>query len=340
MKTLRFAIAGAGYWSRPQLAGWRELTGVECVAIYNRTRSKAETLAREFAVPAVYDSVEELLEGESLDFLDIITSVETHAPLVFQAADRRLPVVCQKPLAVSLAEAEQMIARCRAAGVPLLVNENWRWQTPLRELHRVLVAGTIGGVFRARLDYCNSYPVFENQPFLRELEQFILTDVGTHLLDAARFLFGEAVALTCRTHQVNRGIRGEDAATVLLDMASGATVTCNLSYASRLEHDQFPETFALLEGERGSIELGPDYWLRVTTQDGTHARRCPPPYYGWVDPRLAVVQASIVDCQRDLLNALRTGAPAATDANDNLRTLKLVFAAYDSAASGDRIRLV
>lgn len=332
-------MAGAGYWARPQLAGWRELDGVECVAVYNRTRSRAEALAREFGIPVVHDSVEAMLDGESPDFLDIVTSVETHAPLVFQAAARGLPVICQKPLAVSLREAEEMLARCHAAGVPLLVNENWRWQTPLRRLHEVLQSGTIGRVFRARVDYCNSYPVFDNQPFLRDLEQFILTDVGTHLLDAARFLFGEAVALTCRTHRVSPGIRGEDVATVLLDMASGATVTCNLSYASRLEHDRFPETMALVEGDRGAAELGPDYWLRVTTAEGTHARRCPPPHYPWVDPRLAVVQASIVDCQRDLLNALRSGAPAATRAEDNLQTLRLVFGAYESAASGHLIRL-
>lgn len=339
MKTLRFALAGAGYWARPQLAGWRELAGVECVAVYNRTRSRAEALSREFGIAAVYDSVEEMLDQESLDFLDVVTSVETHAQLVCQAAARRLAVVCQKPLAVSLAEAEEMVACCRAAGVPLLVNENWRWQKPLRHLQEALQSGAIGRVFRARLDYCNSYPVFDNQPFLRELDQFILTDVGTHLLDAVRFLFGEAVALTCRTHRVTPGIRGEDAATVLLDMVSGATVSCNLSYASRLEHDRFPETFVLVEGALGSIELGPDYWLRVTTRAGTHSRRFPPPYYPWVDPRLAVVQASIVDCQRDLLDALRTGVPAATHADDNLKTLKLVFGAYDAAASGNVVRL-
>ena len=75
MSTLRFAIFGTGFWSRFQLAAWRELEGIECVALYNRTRSKAEALAAHFGIPAVYDNPEELLDKEKLDFIDIITDV-------------------------------------------------------------------------------------------------------------------------------------------------------------------------------------------------------------------------------------------------------------------------
>ena len=64
MANLRFAIFGTGFWSRFQLAGWQEIGGAECVALYNRTRSKAEALARAFGVPAVYDAAAELLRRE------------------------------------------------------------------------------------------------------------------------------------------------------------------------------------------------------------------------------------------------------------------------------------
>ena len=74
MKALRFAMIGTGFWSRFQLAGWRELTGVACVALYNRTGAKAEALAKAFGVPGVYDDPDELLKREKLDFLDIVTS--------------------------------------------------------------------------------------------------------------------------------------------------------------------------------------------------------------------------------------------------------------------------
>ena len=128
-------------------------------------------------------------------------------------------------------------------------------------------------------------------------------------------------------------------ATVMLGMTNGATVICELSYATRMERERFPETFAFVEGERGSIELGPDYWIRVTTATGTHARRCPPPRFSWADPAYEAVHSSIVACQANLLAALRGEQPAETTADDNLRTLRLVFAAYESAKTGRGIAI-
>lgn len=337
MNELRFAILGTGFWARYQLAAWQELKGARCVALYNRTVAKAEALAREFNVPAVYGDAAELLRRERPDFVDIITDVGTHRRFVELAAAHRVPAICQKPLAPSLADAQAMLEACRQAGVPLLVHENWRWQTPLRELKKVLDSGVVGPIFRARITYANSFPVFDNQPFLRELEQFILTDIGTHILDTARMLFGEARALFCRTARVHPDIKGEDVATVMLGMESGATVTCEMSYASRVEHDRFPETYVFIEAERGSVELGPDSWIRVTTAAGTHARRCPPPFYPWADPRYALAQVAGVACNANLLGALRGEAPAETTGEDNLKTLRLVFGAYESAARGQAV---
>src|SRR6476619_5496771 len=116
MKELRFAMIGTGFWSRYQLAGWRELPGTQCVALCNRTRSKAEALAREFGVPAVYDDPEELIRRESVDFLDVVTDVGTHSRFVHLAAAHQLPVICQKPMAPSLAQADEMLSACRQAG--------------------------------------------------------------------------------------------------------------------------------------------------------------------------------------------------------------------------------
>lgn len=330
MSALRFAVVGAGFWARYQLAAWRELPQARCVALCDRVRSNAEALAKEFEIPSVYENAEEMIAREKPDFLDIITNAETHSQFVQLAARHGLPAICQKPMAPTVADAEKMIAACDNAGTPLSIHENWRWQTPIRQLKSILDGGAIGRVFRARIDYCNSFPVFENQPFLKTLKHFILSDMGSHILDVARFLFGEAVSIYCHAHKIRPDIAGEDAATVMMRMESGATVVANLSYSSRVEHDRFPETFVHVEGSQGSAELAPDYWLRVTTADGTRAQRCPPPIYAWADPRYALVHASIVECHRNLLHSLQTGEAPETSARDNLKTLKLIDAAYAS----------
>lgn len=336
---LRFALFGAGYWSRYQLAAWRELEGVRCAALYNRTRHKAEALAGEFGAPHVYDDPEELIRCERPDFIDIVTDVGTHRQFVALAARYRIPVISQKPMGRNLVEAEEMVNLCREAGVPFFVHENWRWQAPIRALKAVLDREAVGRIFRARLTYSNSFPVFENQPFLKELDQFILTDIGTHILDTARMLFGEADTLFCRTARVHPDIRGEDVATVMMGMRSGVTITCEMSYASCVEHDRFPETYITVEGDQGAVELGPDYWVRVTTREGTHAQRCPPPRYPWADPRYELSQSSGVACNADLLRALQGKGSAETTGEDNLRTLRLVFGAYESAARETIIKL-
>lgn len=339
MTKLRFALFGTGFWSRYQLAGWMETGGVECVALYNRTLPKAEALAKEFGIPAVYDDPKMLLNHENLDFIDVCTAVETHADLTRMGADRGLPIVCQKPMATALAEAESMVAYCQERNVPLFINENWRWQYPIRQFKRILEEGRIGKPFRARIDMISGFPVFKNQPFLAELEQFIITDLGSHTLDVARCLFGEAKRLYCQTHRAHPNIRGEDVATILLSMEADISVLVQMAYAENyLEREAFPQTFIMVEGTQGSLELGPDYWIRETTAAGTLAKRYPPPRYEWANPFYDVVHSSIVPCQADILKGLQ-GYNAETTGQDNLKTVQLVFGSYESAASGRVLNL-
>lgn len=333
-KPLRFALAGTGFWSRYQLHGWRELPGCECVALYNRTRTRAEALAREFGITAVYDDYEAMLAQERLDFVDVVTSVEQHAPMARLAANRRLAVVCQKPLASDFGEAARMVAHARRRNTPLLVNENWRWQPQIRAFAAVLKTAPLGRIWRAHIKYANSFPVFENQPFLRELERFILMDIGTHILDVMRFLFGEAETAYAQAQRVAKGIKGEDAVSAIFRMRNGMTVYTNMSYASRVMEERFPETFITVEGEDASVSLAADFKVHVVTKRGTTTTRHPPPHYAWADPAYGVVHSSIVAAQRNLLQALRGRGEAETTGADNLETLRLVSACYDSIAEG------
>ena len=187
--------------------------------------------------------------------------------------------------------------------------------------------------FRAGIDMISGFPLFQQQPFLREVEQFILADLGSHTLDTARFLFGEARDLTAWTGRVHPDIKGEDYATVVMRMGSRPVdVIVRMAYVENyVERECFPQTLFFIEGSSGSVEVLPDYVIKVTTKDGTVAKQFPPRMYPWVDERYAVVQSSIVDCNANLLGALRGTAAAETTAADNLRTLRLVYAAYDSA---------
>jgi predicted dehydrogenase len=331
---------GTGFWAHFQLAAWQELKGVECVAIYNRTRSRGERFARQFHVPAYYDDPEELLRREKPDFVDIVTYPFTLSHFVKMVASHKIPVISQKPMAPSVAIAEENIRACREAGVPYFIHENWRWQTQLRELKNTLDSGIVGTPFRARISMVSAFPVYMNEPQLKNLEEFILTDTGTHILDIARFYFGEAQSVYCQVQQVHPDVKGEDVATVMMMMGGRTTVTIELGFPENyVEHEYFPQTMVFVEGNKGTAEVAKDYWLRVTTERGTHARRYPPAWYPWVDPGYHVIHSSIVPTNANLLQALRGEAAAETTGEDNVKTLRLVFAAYQSARSGNAVCL-
>jgi D-apiose dehydrogenase len=342
MTGLRFAVLGTGFWSHYQIPAWFEIGGVQIVSLYNRTISKAVNVAKKFGLQEarVYGDVEEMLGNEKLDFVDIITEIDAHSPLVHLAAKYKVPVICQKPMAPDLETAEQMVKVCKDAGVQFFIHENFRWQTPIRALKKVLEEGTIGKPFRSTITFTSGYPVFANQPFLKTIEHFILTDLGSHTLDVARFLFGEASMLFCRTKKVHSDIKGEDVATILLETTNEIAVVIKMAYAENfLEKDPFPQTLIFVEGQKGSIELDMNYWLRVTTAEGTFARRVPPRHYPWANPDYDVVHSSIVPCNANILAALKGEGIAETTGEDNLKTVRLVFASYQSADSGQSISI-
>lgn len=342
MKPLRFAIFGAGFWARVQLAAWREVGGVECVAIYNRSRERAETFARDLGVPMVYEDAEKLLREVKPDFVDNITEIGGHKPLSLLCAKHRTACIVQKPMAASPADARQMVAAFARAKTPFCVHENWRWQAPMRALIDTLRSGVIGPPFRARLSFLSGFDVWANQPVLRDLERFILTDLGVHLLDTARACFGEARSVYCQLHKtLAPQVKGDNVATLLLSMGEAMTsVVMEMAYAKTpLERERFPQTLAFVEGPLGSIEVADDYWLRVTTKRGTSSKRYAPPRFAWADPSYDLSQSSLVPCHRDLLAALRGERAAETTGADNLKTMELVFAAYDSARIDSVVKL-
>lgn len=339
MSELRGAIIGTGFWANYQLPAWQELPGVKIVALYNRTKSKAESIKHKFNVDAnIYDDIERLLSQETIDFVDIITDVDTHAYFTTLAAKKGINVICQKPMTSTVQEARDMLTVCATHQVKLFIHENFRWQSPVRELKKVIDSGVIGKLFKARVSFCSAFPVFDNQPFLATLNRFILTDIGSHILDICRFLFGEVQQLYCLTKTVNKSIKGEDVANVLMRMQNEMHCIAEMSYASLLEKEAFPQTLVLIEGEKGSVQLTHDFEIRITTESGTSSEIINPVKYSWIDPDYAVVHSSIVDCNKNILEGLQ-GFPCETTGYDNFKTVQLVAACYQSAEENKIIHL-
>jgi D-apiose dehydrogenase len=331
---LKGALIGCGFFAANHLNAWRDVEGAEIVALCDRDPARLAEAAARFGIARTHADAAEMLAAEALEFVDIATTVPGHRPLVELAAGAGVHMICQKPFAGSMADARAMVAAADAAGRTLMVHENFRWQAAIRRAKAEMAA--IGRPFWGRVSFRSGFDVYAAQPYLATDARFIIQDLGIHILDVARFLFGDVATLAATTQRVNPRIRGEDVATMLLVHENGMTSVVDCSYASRLPRENFPETLLEIEGTDGSLRLDAGYRLCVHADGETRAVDAAPLLLPWAERPWHNIQQSVLNIERHFVDCLRQGRQPETSGADNLKTLALVYAAYDSAAAGGR----
>ena len=334
---LRGAVIGCGFFAQNHLRAWADVEGAEIVAVCDRDPARVAAAA-ELTGARAYADAAVMLDAERLDFVDIATTMETHEGLAALAAAGKVPTICQKPLAPDLNTARRIVAHAEAAGTPLMVHENFRFETPLLAVREAIDDGAVGRPFFAHIAWRTGYDVVAGQPYLAETRRFILLDLGIHVLDVARFLLGEVDEIYARTQRTMRGAKGESQATMLLAHRSGAMSEVTCTYTMRAEPDPFPQTLVELEGDAGTLRLLPDYRLELHRSGAPEVRSVAPRVLPWAEPRWALVQESVLHTQQHWIDSLRAGTEPQTSGRDNLKTFALVEAAYASAETGQAVR--
>ena len=330
--TLRGAVIGCGFFSRNHLNAWRDLDGVDIVAICDTDADRLAETGGMFGISGRYRDAAHMFESEALDFVDIATTVASHRSLVELAASKGIAVICQKPFASTLGDAHAMVRACERANVPLMVHENFRWQAAIRAVGEAITSGAIGRPFWGRVSFRSAFDVFSGQPYLAQGRRFIVEDLGIHVLDIARFLFGDVDSLSATIARVNPSINGEDVATVLMSHASGVTSVVDCSYATSLPQELFPQTLVEVDGSAGTLRLFADYRLQIHDATGTREHRCAPPAPSWAQSPWEAIQESVLRIESHWVECLQAGREPATSGRDNLKTLALVEAVYLSAS--------
>lgn len=331
-------MIGCGFFAINQMHGWRD-AGVEIVAICDRDPVRLKEMGEMFAVSRRYADSAEMFTDGGFQFVDIATTVSSHHDLVLLAAQNKVPVICQKPFARSLVEAKAMVHACDAAGVALMVHENFRWQSPMRALKKIVDSGEIGAPFWGRFSFRSGFDVFSGQPYLAEGKRFIIEDLAIHTLDICRFLMGDAVNLTARIQRINPAINGEDVATILIGHEADATSVVDVSYASKMKVEPFPETLVEIDGVDGTLRLFQGYVLEVNGKSGFSRQDLAPPILPWASQPWHNIQESVALIEKHWIDCLEAGIQPETSGHDNLKTFAMVEAAYQSAAQGNTVQL-
>ena len=338
---LRGSVIGCGFFAENHLNAWASMEGVELVAVCDLDPAKAASAAQRFGAGRHYTDAATMLREEKPDFVDIATTVASHRALVELAAAERIPgdrpeAVRRRPWPTARRWWRPVLPpACR-----LMVHENFRFQPPLRTIRELTAQGLIGTPHFGRITFRTGHDIYVKQPYLATEERFIISDLGVHVLDMARFYFGEVDSIACRTKRVNPKIKGEDSATMLLQHKAGAVSVVDCSYATPILPDPFPETLIEIDGDQGAMRLEQGYRLRIGRRGGkAEIRELDPAPLRWAERPWHVVQESVLRIEEHWVDCLRRGVEPETSGADNLKTFALVEAAYRSAASGETVHL-
>jgi len=333
MGTLQGCLIGCGFFGKIQLDGWRRVTGARIEAVCDTDRARAQAVAEEFGARP-YQDAREMLERERPAFVDIATRPSTHPALVQLAAERGIPVLCQKPMANTWEEAVEIAETARRAGVRLMINENWRWQPWYRKMRDLLDRRALGRLVYYRFhtrrrDGWGERP-YPNQPYFKEMPRLLVIETLVHFLDTARFLFGEIEEIYCQVDRVNPMIAGEDFAVMVVRHAGGLRgVIDGHRFAEPQEEGGQAMCDARVEGLDGVLALGGagDLWL------GREKVFDPAGIPGYKGDSCRATQQHFVDC-------LASGAGFESEGEDYLRhTVAAVEAAYRSARENRPVAL-
>ncbi len=327
---MKGAVIGCGFFAQNHLHAWRDIPGVEIVALCDTDPVRLQSTARAFHIKRTYSDAADMLAAGGFDFVDIITTVSTHRLLVELAAQAKVHIICQKPFADTMEDAHAMVAAAKSANKTLMVHENFRWQSAVQAALQVVKSGEIGDPFFGRVSFRSGYDVFSGQPYLAEGQRFIIEDLGIHLLDIARAFLGDVSHIAATTRRMNPAIQGEDVATMLLNHENGATSVVDCSYATQRFPETFPESLLEIDGSRGTLRLDAGYRLSVHGVS-ERQRDVSPVLLPWAEKPWHNIQESVLSIQQHFLDCVTRGVEPQTSGSDNLKTLALVEAAYTSA---------
>ena len=260
-RPLKIACIGTGYFAQFHLEAWKRIAAVDLVAVCDQDEKKAREAAARFEVPGIYTDTSDLFHQQELDLVDIITPPDTHLELCSEAAKHGAAIICQKPLAPTYDQAEQLVETV-SDQVPLMVHENYRFQPWYQKIRSLMDSGDIGQVhslyIQTRLgDGWQPDAYLQRQPYFRTMERLLIYETGVHFIDTFRFLMGEADQVYADLKKLNKDIAGEDSGLMIIHFKNGSRAIWDANRYNESLSDDPRYTFGelLLEGDRGSIRL-------------------------------------------------------------------------------------
>jgi UDP-N-acetyl-2-amino-2-deoxyglucuronate dehydrogenase len=331
---VRVALLGCGRISRNHVDAIAKVDGLDLVAVADIDVERARALGTELGVPA-FGSLDEMLGGVPSDLVVVCTPSGLHPQHGVTAARAGRHVLTEKPMAISLEAADELVQACDAAHVHLFVVKQNRLNPPIQLLKRAVDKGRFGRIYMANVTVRWTRPqeYYDAEPWRGtwEFDGGAIMNQASHYVDLMQWMMGPVESVMAKTATQARRIEAEDSGVAVLKFRSGALGVLEvnvLTYPRNLEG-----SFTLL-GERGSVKIGGtavnrvEHWAFADYDDDDKlvetVSTSPPNVYGFGHEGY----------YRNVLSVLRGEARPDTDGRAGRKSLELILGIYESARTG------
>ena len=267
---VRLGIVGSGGMAEYHARKFSAVPGVVVTACSDRSVEHARGFAERLGIPRWFKSTAEMAKSGEIDCVSTAVVDSGHARVALDALEQSLPVFAEKPLARTLAEAEEMLARARAAAVPAVVNFSKRNAAPVSLARQFVRDGRLGSIRGASFHYLQSWllndawgkwdvtPRWRWRVAAGTSTEGVLGDLGSHIIDTIRFVLGDIESVSCSVTTFTPvpgtpdAQGAPDTCAAVFRMAAGFLVSARASWRAPGHLDSFAFT---VDGDQGSLTV-------------------------------------------------------------------------------------
>jgi len=334
---VRIALAGCGRISRNHFDAIAKIDGLELAAVCDIVSERATEAGNRYSVPA-FESFDEMLASVQCDAVALCTPSGLHPKQGIVAARAGKHVICEKPMAISLQDADALVRECDAAGVQLFVVKQNRLNPAIQLLRRAIDRGRFGRIYLANttVRWTRPQEYYDQAPWRGtwELDGGAIMNQASHYVDLIQWLVGPVESVIAKTATLARRIEAEDTGIAVLKFRSGALGVIEVTM---LTYPRNLEGSITILGEKGTVKVGGtavnrvEQWTFSDYDDDDKlvesAATNPPTVYGFGHEGY----------YRNVLAVLRGRARAETDGRAGRKSLELILGIYESAKTGREV---
>ena len=341
MDKVNIGVLGTGIIMRgSHLPALQDQPHAEVVAAANLHPESLRRLAEDFHIPTTYTDFAEMAADPNVDAVVVGLPNYLHAPVTIQMLEAGKHVLCEKPMAMSVAEGQKMVEASQRAGRKLMIGHMWRFDRETRWLRNVVAGGELGEIFKVKHHAVVIDEFFGEDPPTKSWftnREFAgggaLTDLGIHSFDTLRFVLGEArpTKVLARTGTYFKTIELEDTATVMLEFEGGITALVEAGWYN-LYADQ-KQGYTQVFGSKGYARAVPSE-LRKYVEGEWSVVRPKMPVREQQEP-VATFRAQM----DHFLDCILHDKQPIPGGNEGLWAMRILEAAYRSAETSDAVAI-